>query len=119
VHAPGRSRLAVLLAGSPTSDDRRSLPVQKLFQYENGDTRGWGQICHFHYLREAAQPISEADRHAKKEVKKRVRGIRKIERAAEKKAEGGEDDAEAEIVRGYGAAVRAAFSDDGLPPLAA
>ena len=47
------------------------------------------QLCHFHYLREAAKPIYEADRHAKKELKKRVRGIRKIERAAEKGAEGG------------------------------
>jgi hypothetical protein len=77
------------------------------------------QLCHFHYLREAAKPISEADRHAKKELKKRVRGIRPIERAAEKEAEGGEDDAEAEVVRGYCAAVRAALTDDGLPPLAA
>ncbi len=34
------------------------------------------QLCHFHYLREAAKPIYEADRHAKKELKKRVRGIR-------------------------------------------
>jgi len=72
------------------------------------------QLCQFHYLREAAKPISDADRHAKKELKKRVRGIRKIERAAE-----GEDDAEGEIVRGYCAAVRAALTDDGLPPLAA
>jgi hypothetical protein len=77
------------------------------------------QLCHFHYLREAAKPIYEADRHAKKELKKRVRGIRKIERAAEKKTEDGEDDAEAEVVRGYCAAVRAALTDDGLPPLAA
>ena len=77
------------------------------------------QLCHFHYLREAAKPIYEADRHAKKELKKRVRGIRKIERAAEEKAAEGEDDAEAEIVRGYCAAVRAALTDDGLPPLAA
>jgi hypothetical protein len=72
------------------------------------------QLCHFHYLREAAKPIYEADRHAKKELKKRVRGVRPIERAAE-----GEDDAEAELVRGYCAAVRAALTDDGLPPLAA
>ena len=71
------------------------------------------------YLREAAKPISEADRHAKKELKKRVRGIRPIERRAEKEAEEGEDDAAAEVVRGYCAAVRAALTDDGLPPLAA
>src|SRR5947209_10758439 len=73
------------------------------------------QLCHFHYLREAAKPISEADRHAKKELKKRVRGIRKIERRTEQT---GEDDEESEIVRGYCAAVRAALTDDGLPPLA-
>jgi hypothetical protein len=30
------------------------------------------QLCQFHYLREAARPIYEADRHAKKELKKRV-----------------------------------------------
>jgi hypothetical protein len=75
------------------------------------------QLCHFHYLREAAEPISEADRHAKKELKKRGRGIRPIERQAEK--EGDEDDEEAEIVRGDCAAVRSALTDDGLPPRAA
>ena len=73
------------------------------------------QLCHFHYLREAAKPIYEADRHAKKELKKRVRGVRPIERQAEKE----QDDAEAEVVRGYCAAVRAALTDDGRPPLAA
>jgi hypothetical protein len=72
------------------------------------------QLCHFHYLREAAKPIYEADRHAKKELKKRVRGVRTVGRTAE-----GDDDAEAEIVRGYCAAVRAAVTDDGRPPLAA
>ena len=72
------------------------------------------QLCHFHYLREAAKPIAEADRHAKKELKKRVRGVRPIERVAE-----AADDLEAEIVRGYCAAVRASLTDDGLPPLSA
>lgn len=70
------------------------------------------QLCHFHYLREAARPIYEADRHAKKELKKRVRGVRSIERTA-----AADDDLEAEIVRGYCAAVRAAVTDDGRPPL--
>jgi hypothetical protein len=73
------------------------------------------QLCHFHYLREAAKPIYEADRHAKKELKKRVRGVRPLERAAE----ADEDDAEAELVRGYCAAVRSALTDDGRPPLVA
>ena len=52
------------------------------------------QLCHFHYLREAAKPISEADRHAKKELKNRVRGIRRIDRQAEKAAESAPDGAE-------------------------
>src|SRR5262245_46404062 len=72
------------------------------------------QLCQFHYLREAARPIYEADRHAKKELKKRVRGVRTLERTAE-----AEDETEAEIVRGYCAAVRSALTDDGRPPLAA
>jgi hypothetical protein len=72
------------------------------------------QLCQFHYLREAALPIFEADRHVKKELKKQVRGVRPIERAVE-----GRDDPEAEAVRGYCAAVRSAITDDGRPPLAA
>ncbi len=41
------------------------------------------QLCPFHYLREAARPLYEADRHAQKELKKRVRGVRPIERSLE------------------------------------
>jgi len=72
------------------------------------------QLCHFHYLREAAKPIYEADRHAKKELKKQVRGIRPIERKLE-----GRTDPEAEAVRAYCLAVRSALTDDGRPPLCA
>src|SRR2546428_145859 len=72
------------------------------------------QLCHFHYLREAAKPIYEADRHAKKVLKKHVRGVRPLERAVE-----GRTDHEAEVVRGYCSAVRSALTDDGRPPLAA
>lgn len=72
------------------------------------------QLCQFHYLREAARPIYEADRHAKKELKKQVRGVRPIERALE--THSGE---EAEAVRGYCQAVRSALTDDGRPPLCA
>lgn len=72
------------------------------------------QLCQFHYLREAARPIFEADRHAKKELKKRVRGVRPIERELE-----GRHDAEADAVRGYCLAIRSALTDDGRPPLAA
>jgi hypothetical protein len=72
------------------------------------------QLCHFHYLREAAKPVYEADRHAKVQLKKKVRGIRPIERQVE-----GREDAEARDIRGYCAAVRSALTDDGRPPLEA
>lgn len=70
------------------------------------------QLCQFHYLREAARPIYEADRHAKKELKKKVRGVRHVERQVE-----GQTGPEAEVVRGYCSAVRSALTDDGRPPL--
>jgi hypothetical protein len=72
------------------------------------------QLCHCHYLREAAKPIYEADRHAKKARKKRVRGVRPIERQLDTRA-----DPAAEVIRGYCSAVRSALTDDGRPPLAA
>jgi len=72
------------------------------------------QLCQFHFLREAAHPVYEADRHAKKELKKKVRGIRAIERASE-----GRSDPEAAVVGAYCAAVRSAITDDGRAPLAA
>jgi len=70
------------------------------------------QLCHFHYLREAAKPVYEADRHAKKELKKYIRGIRPIERSIEP-GEG----AEAEVIHGYCLAVRSVLTDDGRLPL--
>ena len=72
------------------------------------------QLCQFRYLREAARPIYEADRHAKKELKKVVRGVRPLERAVEGRA-----GSEAEATRGYCLAVRSALTDDGRPPLCA
>ena len=68
-------------------------------------------LCHFHYLREAAKEIYDADRHAKKELKKQVRGVRAIERSL------APDDAMSEVVDGYCQAVRSALTDDGHPPL--
>ena len=70
------------------------------------------QLCQFHYLREAGRPVWEADRHAQKELRQRVRGVRPIERAVEDRT-----DPEAEVIRGYCAAVRGALSDGGHPPL--
>jgi hypothetical protein len=70
------------------------------------------QLCQFHYLREAGHFIFEADRHAKKELKKQVRGIRPIERQMD-----GRTDAEAVATRAYCLAVRSALTDDGRAPL--
>lgn len=72
------------------------------------------QLCQFHYLRDAAQPLFEADRHAKTTLKKHLRGVRPIERALEERT-----DAEAEAIRDYCLAVRSALTDDGRPPLEA
>ncbi len=72
------------------------------------------QLCQFHYLREAARPIYEADRQAKKELKKQVRGIRPLEHALSER-----DDEEAQISLGYCLAVRSALTEDGQPPLEA
>ena len=69
-------------------------------------------LCHFHYLREAAKPIYEADRHAKKELKKQVRGVRAIERSI-----GESNDTSSNAVRDYCLAVRSALTADGRPPL--
>jgi hypothetical protein len=70
------------------------------------------QRCHFHYRREAGRPLDELDRAAKKDLQKTVRGVRALERTVE-----GFEEPLADVVRGYGAAVRSALTDDGRPPL--
>ncbi|XLE22116.1 transposase (plasmid) [Deinococcus radiomollis] len=72
------------------------------------------QLCQFHFLREAARPIYEADRHAKVQLKKNLRGIRKIERRLEARG-----DQHAGVLTAYCPAVRSALTDDGRPPLVA
>jgi hypothetical protein len=72
------------------------------------------QLCQFHYLREAAKPIFDADRHAKTQLKQQVRGVRPIERSLE-----GQEDAQSQAIHGYCLAVRSALTDDGRPPLCA
>ena len=70
------------------------------------------QLCHYQYLKEASEPILAADRHAKTELKKYVRGVREGERTVATR-----EDAEAEVVRSYCLAVRSSLSDEGKPPL--
>jgi len=70
------------------------------------------QLCQFHYLKDATKLLYEADRHAKTELKKHLRGIRPIERALEEQST-----SENEAIRGYCRAVRAALTDDSRSPL--
>jgi hypothetical protein len=81
------------------------------------------QLCQYHYLREAAKPIYEADRHAKKDLKAVVRDIRPVERLMEQVLAHqpeitpaymrGLSEEEARIVHDYCLAVRSALTDDG------
>jgi hypothetical protein len=70
------------------------------------------QLCQFHYLKDAIKPFYEADRHAKAELKKRLRGVRPIERALEE-----DPTPENEAIRDYCLAMRASLTDDGRSPL--
>jgi hypothetical protein len=70
------------------------------------------QLCQFHYLKDATKPLYEADRNAKTQLKKHLRGVRPIERALEEQST-----PENEAIRGYCLAVRAALTDDGRSPL--
>jgi hypothetical protein len=70
------------------------------------------QICQYHYLKDVAQPICEADRHFKKELKKKIRGIRAIERQAEQGST-----KEAQVVADYSLAMRTVMRNDGKYPL--
>jgi hypothetical protein len=70
------------------------------------------QLCQFHYLRDALEPLTKADQQARKQLKKHIRGVRPLERALEAR-----NDEEAEAMRGYCLAVRAAITADGRAPL--
>jgi hypothetical protein len=70
------------------------------------------QLCQFHYLKDATKLLYEADRHAKTQLKKHLRGVRPIERA-----EDSYKTPENEAIRGYCLAVRASLTDDGRSPL--
>lgn len=70
------------------------------------------QLCQYHYLRDLAKPVCEADRKLKKQLKQKVRGIRDVERQVAQK-----QDDEARITRGYCIALREVLRDDGKYPL--
>jgi len=70
------------------------------------------QLCQFHYLKDATKPLYDADRHAKKELRKHLRGVRPIERALDQQSI-----PENQAIRRYCLAVRASLTDDGRSPL--
>lgn len=70
------------------------------------------QLCQFHYLRDMAQPVCDADRKLKKHLKQKVRGLREVERQVAHK-----QDDEAQITRRYCLALREVLRDDGKYPL--
>jgi len=70
------------------------------------------QYCQYHYLKDIAKPVVDADRKLKTSVKKSLRGIREIEKQVEKASS-----AEAEIAKDYLAAIRSILLEDGNPPL--
>jgi len=70
------------------------------------------QLCQFHYLKDATKLLYEADRNAKTQLKKHLRGVRPIERALEEPRT-----SENDAIRGYCLAVRASLTDDGRSPL--
>jgi len=72
------------------------------------------QLCQFHYLKDAIAPLYEADRHAKTQLKKHLRGVRPTERALEEHST-----PENDAIRGYCLAIRSALTDDGRSPLQA
>jgi hypothetical protein len=101
------------------------------------------RYCENHFLRDVAKPVLEADSHAKVQMRKKVRGLRKIEQAVlkEERASTGRDrppndpqsnltvgtdsvnpkateaDSAGEIVLAYCTAVRGILNDDQGGPL--
>jgi len=71
------------------------------------------QYCQFHYLKDIAKPAVESDRKLKTNIKKKLRGIREIE----KKALNDLNNLESETALAYSAALRSVLLEDGCPPL--
>ena len=71
------------------------------------------QICQYHDLTDMAAPVVEADRTLQKELKKKVRGIRQVERAVAGKQAEAEVTGEQEVIAGYCVAIQTSMPDDG------
>jgi hypothetical protein len=72
------------------------------------------QICHYHFLKDLAQPLCEADRNFKTQLKHRIRKFQPITQLATAQSE----TPEAKILRDYGLAIQQVLQQDSLYPLA-
>ena len=70
------------------------------------------QLCHFHFLRNIARPISEMDRALKVDLRKKVRGIKPVEKNSILNT-----DKKSQLILRYCSAIRFALQDDGCYPL--
>lgn len=75
------------------------------------------QVCQLHYLRDLSLPWVEEDRPLKTQLKKEIRGIRDVERRAEKLEAIPEAQIEAKVAKDYCLALRTVMNDDGKYPL--
>jgi hypothetical protein len=79
------------------------------------------RYCENHFLRDAAKPMLEADSQAKVAMRRKIRGLRSIERdvlQAARDADGGDSPAESEqVVLDYCTAVRGILNSDQGGPL--
>ncbi len=77
------------------------------------------QVCHFHVLREASQPIFDEDKQVKTEIRKnlqtKTRNLRKQIKSQMKQAEGAEAKQLA-VLEDYTASVQTALNQDGIAP---
>lgn len=71
------------------------------------------QYCQFHYFKDIAKPLVEKDRKLKTNIKKKLRGIRDIERKIENSSS---ENFEEEIASDYISAIRSVLLEDGKPP---
>jgi hypothetical protein len=74
------------------------------------------RYCQNHFLRDLAKPVLEADSHAKVQMRKKVRGLRKIEQAVLKRPGGEAPGAAAGDNAGATMPVTAGLADSPPPP---
>jgi len=70
------------------------------------------QLCHYHFLSNIARAIADMDRALKVDLKKRVRGVRYVEKKVAAR-----NDEKAKVIRRYCEAIRVVLRDDGVYPL--